>query len=110
MKDILEEVKKDFDAAFIDAPPVLAVIDPVIIASLVDAVVFVLKEGKTSRKPLIKAVNELNKTQANIIGVVFNDVKMKKKGYNSPYYKDYMYSYAPYEKAIKYEYKDDDEY
>jgi len=110
MKEILKEVKQDFDAIFIDAPPVLAVIDPVIIASLVDAVVFVLKEGKTSRKPLVKAVNELNKTHANIIGVVFNDVKMKKKGYNSPYYKDYMYSYEPHKKAIKYEYKDDDEY
>ncbi len=110
MVEVLEDVKKDFDVVFIDAPPVLAVIDPVVLASLVDAVVFVLKEGKTSRKPLVKAVAELNKAQANIIGVVFNEVKMKKKGYNSPYYKDYMYSYEPYEKAIKYEYRDDDEY
>ncbi|MCJ7581974.1 MAG: polysaccharide biosynthesis tyrosine autokinase [Candidatus Aminicenantes bacterium] len=110
MKEVLEDVKKNFDAVFIDSPPVLAVIDPIIIASLVDAVVFVLKEGKTSRKPLVKAINELNKVQANIIGVVFNDVKMKKSGYNSPYYKDYMHSYVPYEKAIKYEYEDDDEY
>ena len=110
MKKVLEDVKKNFDAVFIDSPPVLAVIDPVIIASLVDAVVFVLKDGKTSRKPLIKAVNELKKAQANLIGVVFNEVKMTKKGYNNPYYKDYMYSYEPYDKAIKYEYKDDDEY
>ncbi len=110
MNEVLEDVKKDFDVVFIDAPPVLAVIDPVIIASLVDAVVFVLKDGKTSRKPLIKAIHELNKAKANIIGVVFNEVKMKKKGYTSPYYKDYMYSYEPYKKAIKYEYNDDDDY
>ena len=110
MIEVLEDVKKDFDVIFIDAPPVLAVIDPIILASLVDAVVFVLKEGKTSRKPLVKAVTELNKAQANIIGVVFNEVKMKRKGYNTPYYKDYMYSYEPFEKAIEYEYKDDDEY
>ncbi len=110
MKEVLEDVKKDFDVVFVDAPPVLAVIDPIIIASLVDAVVLILKEGKTSRKPLVKAVNELGKAQANIIGVVFNEVKLKKKGYSSPYYKDYMFSYGPYEKAIKYEYKDDDEY
>lgn len=110
MTELLDEVKKNFDVVFVDAPPVLAVIDPVIIASQVDAVVFVLKEGKTARKPLIKAVNELKKVQANIIGVVFNDVKMKKKGYSSPYYKDYMHSYEPYEKAMKYEYNDDDEY
>ena len=75
----------------------------------VDAVVFVLKEGKTSRKPLVKAVNELKKVKANIIGVVFNEVKMKKQGYNSPYYKDYTYSYEPYKKTVEYEYKDDDE-
>ncbi|MFC2161163.1 GumC family protein [Acidobacteriota bacterium] len=112
MKEILDEAKNKFDAVFIDAPPVLAVIDPVIIASLVDAVVFVLKEGKTSRKPLVKAVNELKKVKANIIGVVFNEVKMKKQGYNSPYYKDYTYSYEPFNKTIEYEYtdyKDDDE-
>lgn len=110
MKEVIKNVKKEFDVVFIDAPPVLAVIDPIIIASLVDAVVFVLKEGKTSRKPLVKAVNELNKAKANIIGVVFNDVKMSKNGYNSPYYKDYMYSYEPYDKAIEYEYTDDDDY
>ena len=110
MKEVLDEVKKKFDVVFIDAPPVLAVIDPVILASQVDAVVFVLKEGKTSRKPLIKAVNELKKVQANIIGVVFNEVKMKKNGYNSPYYEDYMFSYKLHKKDIKYEYKDDEEY
>lgn len=110
MKEVLDDVKKNFDTIFIDAPPVLAVIDPIIIASLVDAVVLVLKEGKTSRKPLVKTVNELSKVQANIIGVVFNEVKLKRKGYSSPYYKDYMYSHGPYEKAMKYEYKDDDEY
>lgn len=113
MEALLETVRNKFDVVFIDSPPVLAVIDPVVIASMTEAVVYVLKEGKASRKTLVKAVAELNKVQANIIGVVFNEVKMKKSGYSSPYYKDYVDSYELYDRGKApsyYEYKDDDDY
>ena len=86
----------------IDTPPVLAVIDPLIICSLSDAVVFILKEGKASRRSLFKAVDEIRRTNGQIIGIIYNEVRLSKRGYYSPYYQNYqMYYYedGAYESA-----------
>jgi capsular exopolysaccharide synthesis family protein len=106
MESLVKTVGDKFDVVFIDSPPVLAVVDSVVIASMTEAVVYVIKEGKTSRKTLVKAVDELNRVQANILGVVFNGVKMKKQGYYSPYYKDYVGSYESYEQVNAPEYRE----
>ncbi len=89
MKELLEEAKSRFDFVLIDTPPVLAVIDPVITSSLSDGTVFVVKAGVTSRKPFLKAVEEFEKAKSRIIGVLFNEIKIKKEGYHSSYYRHY---------------------
>ncbi|HYA48335.1 MAG TPA: polysaccharide biosynthesis tyrosine autokinase, partial [Burkholderiales bacterium] len=94
MRDLLVGVKDRFDTVLIDTPPVLAVIDPVIVSSLADCTVLVVQAGKTTRRALAKAVNEVRKAKAEIIGVVFNEVKMGRQGRNSPYYHYYQYEYA----------------
>jgi len=92
MKDILEEVSQVFDVVLLDSPPVLAVVDPVIISSIADSMVIVIRGGKTRRKPLLSAVEELRRARANIIGVVFNAADLSKEGsYYSTYYRYYKY-------------------
>ncbi len=94
MKDLLSFVKERFDHILIDSPPVLAVIDPVIVSSLADCTVFVVRAGKTTRKPMAKAVEEIRKSKAEIVGVVFNEVKIGRQGQGGPYYHYYQYEYA----------------
>jgi capsular exopolysaccharide synthesis family protein len=94
MRDLLAKVKDRFDTIIIDTPPVLAVIDPVIVSSLADCTVFVVQAGKTTRRALAKAVDEVRKAKAEIIGVVFNEVKLGRQGLNAPYYHYYQYEYA----------------
>jgi succinoglycan biosynthesis transport protein ExoP len=90
MKDLLEEVGQVFDVVLLDSPPVLAVIDSIIISAIVDSVVVVIRGGKTRRKPLLSAVEELKRAKANIIGVVFNGANVGKDGsYYSKYYRYY---------------------
>lgn len=101
MKDLIALVKDRFDVILIDTPPVLAVIDPVIIGSLVDCVVFVIRAGKTSRKPMAKAVAELRKGKADIVGVVFNEVKIGRQGMATPYYHYYQYEYAANSEGLR---------
>jgi capsular exopolysaccharide synthesis family protein len=91
MKELMRLVKERFDVVLIDTPPVLAVIDPVIISSLSDSTIVVVRAGKTSRKPLAKAIGEIRKAKSEIIGVVFNEVKVGREGYASPYYHYYQY-------------------
>jgi succinoglycan biosynthesis transport protein ExoP len=97
MKDMMEEVKDGFDFTLIDTPPVLAVIDSLIVSSLADATIFVIKAGETSRRPFLNAVNELQRARAKIIGVLFNGLKVRKGDYYfMDYYRYYQYDYHRY--------------
>ena len=94
MKDLLALVKDRFDFVLLDTPPVLAVIDPLIISSLADCTVVVIRAGKTTRKPLVRAVDEIRKGKADIVGVIFNEVKLGRQGAAVPYYHYYQYEYS----------------
>lgn len=92
MKDLIEEVSQVFDVVLMDSPPILAVIDAVIISSFADGAIMVVRGGKTRRKPFLTAVEELRRARANILGVVFNAADLSKEGaYYSKYYRYYKY-------------------
>ena len=93
MKELLVQAKEKFTIVLLDTPPVLAVIDPVIVSSLVDSTVFVVRSGKTTRRPLARAVDEIRKSKADIVGVVFNEVKIGRQGIGTPFYHYYQYEY-----------------
>ncbi|MCX6561867.1 MAG: polysaccharide biosynthesis tyrosine autokinase [Candidatus Aminicenantes bacterium] len=94
MKELLVQLKEQFSVVLIDLPPVLAVIDPVIVSSMVDSTVLVIKTGKATRKPLLKTIEELRKGKASIIGAIFNDSKARKSGLSSNYFQ-YEYYQDP---------------
>jgi polysaccharide biosynthesis transport protein len=94
MKDMLLRVKDRFDTILIDTPPILAVIDPLIVSSLADCTVMIVQAGRTTRRALARAVDEVRKAKAEIIGVVFNEVKMGRPGRVPPYYHYYQYEYS----------------
>lgn len=98
MKMMMEELRKGLDIILLDSPPVLAVIDPVIVASISDSTVLVIEAGKTTNNPFESAVDEIRKANADIIGVLFNEAKVTKHGYYSGYYKGYSkyYRYHDY--------------
>ncbi len=94
MKMLLETVRKRYEIVLIDLPPVLAVVDPMIVAALADMTVIVLKTGKTTRKPLLRTIEELRKAKARIAGVIFNDAESKKGTFYTPYFQ-YEYYQDP---------------
>jgi succinoglycan biosynthesis transport protein ExoP len=93
MKELLAQAKERFSVVLLDTPPVLAVIDPVIVSSLADATVFVVRAGKTTRKPLVRAIGEIRKSKADILGVVFNEVRIGRQAIGTPFYHYYQYEY-----------------
>ncbi len=94
MKEMLEEIKKGYDIILIDTPPVLAVIDTLIVSNLVDCIVFIIKAGKTTKKPFRNSIEELRRAKSKIIGVVFNELKVKKGDYYfMNYYRYHQYNH-----------------
>lgn len=77
MSRMLEEVKSHYHLVLFDTPPVIAVTDAQVLASQVDGVLLVISSGKTNREMAVRAKELLEQVQANILGCVLNNRKMK---------------------------------
>ena len=100
-KHLLEELSKRYDRIIIDSPPVSLVSDPVLLASLVDAVVYIVKADDTNTKIIESSLRKLKQANAHIVGAVLNVVNMKKitKYYGYGYGKYYGDGYYSYDKS-----------
>ena len=70
-----------FDYIVIDSPPLMAVTDPLVIATQVDGVLLVVQAGKTSKAVAQKARNLLRTVDAKILGAVITGAKETNLGY-----------------------------
>lgn len=77
MSRLLEEAKSHYHLVLFDTPPVIAVTDAQVLASQVDGVLLVISSGKTNREMAVRAKELLEQVQANILGCVLNNRKMK---------------------------------
>jgi capsular exopolysaccharide synthesis family protein len=93
MRGFLEEASEAYDRVILDTPPVVAVTDACILASSVDGVIQVVASSKTSRKVLERGKSQLQSVGARLLGVILNDVRVKRSGYDSYYYAGY-YRYS----------------
>jgi len=101
MNQLIEELAKKVDMIIFDAPPVLPVADAVVMASFVDGVMLVLEPGKTTITAARQTVKSLHRVNAKIIGVVFNNVKLKGSLYNYYYRKGYGHCQSDYFSDLK---------
>ena len=78
MTQLLEMAKSEYDMIVIDSPPVRAVADPVILATVVDAVVYVFDITKTKRFDVLTGIKHLKEVlPAKGIGVLCNMINPK---------------------------------
>lgn len=95
MKRLLDTLEPHFDHIVIDSPPVASVTDGVLLASMVDGVVFVVHGGRSSRALVRRARHLLLGVGARIFGVVLNNVNVQHHDY---YYQGYYAN--PYTSAV----------
>jgi capsular exopolysaccharide synthesis family protein len=70
MRRTVESLAGASDLVVIDAPPVLSVADPTILAQVADATLLVATEGYTYRRQWIEALERLREVDADVIGTV----------------------------------------
>lgn len=75
MKELMEELKQQYDLIIFDMPPVVAVTDAQIVSSKSDGTILVVRENVSKRDSLLKAKSLLELVDANILGVVYNGSK-----------------------------------
>lgn len=81
MKEMLRTVSDKYDHILIDSPPLMNVVDSVIISTLVDGVILVVHGGKSTREVLRRSRQELSNVGAKIFGVVLNNMDMRGDDY-----------------------------
>jgi capsular exopolysaccharide synthesis family protein len=91
MRDLLDELKEQYDICLFDTPPLIAVTDAAVLSKELDGVLLVTKSGQTRRDALVRGVDLLRNVGTRILGVLLNDVS-KENTYGSYYY-NYQYYY-----------------
>jgi capsular exopolysaccharide synthesis family protein len=88
-REVLVELKEMFDRVVFDSPPMGAVTDAAILATLVDGVVLVAKAGQTRKEGVRHALGQLREIRARVFGTVLNDVDLSRReyGYYNYYYR-----------------------
>lgn len=99
MEEQLQQWAKEYDRIVLDTAPVLAVSDTQAVAVLADAVVLVVRAGVTRKRAILRARDLLWRINANIAGVVVNDVDMRLENF-------YTYRYGMYGYRYGYGYRD----
>jgi non-specific protein-tyrosine kinase len=87
MREIVNELRSEADFVLFDTPPV-GVSDPLIVAGVVDGVLFVVTSGKSRKNELNGALERMGLTGAPIVGVVLNRVDLHGEGYYYGYRSD----------------------
>lgn len=90
MRDLLTHCSGIYTHIVLDTPPVLSVTDGVVLARLADAIVFVVRQSKTSRHVVRRGRELLARSGGAVSGFVMNAVDL-----NSPEYYGY-YGYSGY--------------
>jgi len=110
MRDVLAQLREQYDHIVLDTPPSLSVTDAVVLSPRADAVVLVIRSGKTTKQALRRARDILAQVNAKVVGVLLNAVDLTSPDYY--YYYEYQGKYASYyrdEGSSGHENEEDDE-
>jgi polysaccharide biosynthesis transport protein len=94
MRDLIMELRDQFDHIVIDTPPTLSVTDAVVLSPRADATILVIRSGQTTKQALRRARDILTQVNAHVAGVLLNAVDLTSPDYY--YYYEYQGKYNHY--------------
>jgi capsular exopolysaccharide synthesis family protein len=91
MKEFIKLSRERFDRILFDSPPIIAVTDAVILATMVDGVIQIIQCERTACDIILNGKQKLMDVNARILGTLLNDVHVEKGGYYYYHYYHYYY-------------------
>jgi len=86
MLAFLRSIEKKADIVIFDSPPAIHVIDAVVMAQILDGVLFVINSGRISRDEALQVKYMIESTKTPIIGVALNNIEVSSPDYYYYYY------------------------
>jgi capsular exopolysaccharide synthesis family protein len=90
-KDLISNLKEDYDLIIIDSAPIIVVPETEILASITDSSLMVIAAHSAGQEVVLRALKTLSKTNRKFLGAVLNKFKYR-PGYGNHY--KYTYSYS----------------
>jgi len=95
MQRLVEELRNSYDYIILDTSPVNMVTDASVLIPYSSGVLLVVRAGQSDRASVRGAVEQLEYSQAKILGFVLNGVDMERRGkYGYRKYRRYGYGYG----------------
>jgi capsular exopolysaccharide synthesis family protein len=100
-KELFGKLSEEYRYVIVDAPPLVNVSDGALIASMCDGAILVVNSGETPKALVRQSMNQLERSDCKLLGVVLNKAEVA----NRSYYKHYGKYYGSYK---QYYYGDSD--
>ena len=100
MKQMIDKLSANYDYILVDTSPVGIVTDACLVASVLDGVLFLVRQYKTEKDTLAKSLNLLENAGVKVMGFVINGYEDDRVGYSK-----YRYKYRYYKYKHKYAYE-----
>lgn len=79
LRDLLTRLREQYDIIIIDAPPIIPVSDPLLVAPEADLILLVLEAGRTQYEAARQAVKILQKVRAPYLGAILNRFRLEEE-------------------------------
>jgi capsular exopolysaccharide synthesis family protein len=91
VKELLENLRKDYDMVLLDTPPMLQMSDARVLGRLADGVIIVTRAGHTNRDDVVAARQRFAQDGTPVLGTILNDWNPRSArhghyGYGKGYY------------------------
>ena len=101
-KELIEEIKRDFDYVLIDFPPIGLVADSAAAVNYIDGYIFVARANQSKIGDVKATIERLEHLGGKIVGIVLNDVEAKSGNHGRySHYENYK-NYRSYVMSTRY--------
>lgn len=75
MRDVMVQLRRDYDVVVVDSPPLAAGVDPLVLATVTGRLLLVLRAGTTDLQMAASKLEVLQSLPVEALGAVLNDVR-----------------------------------
>jgi capsular exopolysaccharide synthesis family protein len=93
MGEMMAKLRQHYDFIFIDSPPLMGISDAILLGEHADGLILIAHGGKTPHQVIEKAKAEIDKYGIRLLGLILNNVNLRKFSYA---YSSYHYKYGDY--------------
>lgn len=86
MKELLQKLGQEFDVVVCDAPSVIVVTDPLLLAKHVDSMMIVVSANNARRQTILRALKLLETAHCDMVGLILNGLQPNRLRHYYYYY------------------------